>query len=151
MRSISPLPPRGMITSTNCGMAISWPTAFGGGLQHLGAELEAVHHGLGQAVGHSALQVFGVVDLQRSHVLTQQAGQRLERFVFDSCWRFGHQRRGRFGLETERMRVFGDVESVHPAILPHLALPLRPCPTRTSLAMTTTAPAQLVALTEVLQ
>ena len=27
MRSIRPLPPRGMITSTYCGMAISWPTA----------------------------------------------------------------------------------------------------------------------------
>ena len=27
MRSIRPLPPRGMITSTNSGMAISWPTA----------------------------------------------------------------------------------------------------------------------------
>jgi len=27
MRSIRPLPPRGMITSTNCGIAISWPTA----------------------------------------------------------------------------------------------------------------------------
>jgi hypothetical protein len=39
------------------------------------------------------------------------------------------------------MRVFSDVEGVHPAILPHLALPLRTCPTRTSLAMTTTAPA----------
>ena len=27
MRSISPLPPRGMMTSTYCGIAISWPTA----------------------------------------------------------------------------------------------------------------------------
>ena len=26
MRSIRPLPPRGMMTSTNCGMVISWPT-----------------------------------------------------------------------------------------------------------------------------
>ncbi|MDT4844237.1 hypothetical protein FQZ97_781880 [compost metagenome] len=27
MRSIRPLPPRGMITSTYCGMVMSWPTA----------------------------------------------------------------------------------------------------------------------------
>ena len=27
MRSMSPLPPRGMITSTYCGMVMSWPTA----------------------------------------------------------------------------------------------------------------------------
>ena len=27
MRSIRPLPPRGMMTSTYCGMVMSWPTA----------------------------------------------------------------------------------------------------------------------------
>ena len=49
-------------------------------------------------------------------------------FVFDSCWRFSHQRRGRFCLETEGVRVFSDIEGIHPAILPQLALPLRPAP-----------------------
>jgi hypothetical protein len=72
--------------------------ALGTGLQHLGAKFEAVHHGLGQTGGAGALQIAGVVDLQSIHVLAQQPGQRLERFVFDSCWRFGHQRRGCFCL-----------------------------------------------------
>lgn len=49
------------------------------------------------------------------------------------------------------MRVFSDVEGVHPAILPHLALPLRPCPTRIPLAMTDTAHHQLTTLTQALQ
>lgn len=49
------------------------------------------------------------------------------------------------------MRVFSDVEGVHLAILPHLALPLRPSPTRIPLAMTDTAPTQLATLTEALQ
>lgn len=49
------------------------------------------------------------------------------------------------------MRVFSDVEGVHPAILPHLALPLRTCPTRIPLAMTDTAHHQLTTLTQALQ
>jgi hypothetical protein len=65
---------------------------------HLGGELEAVHHGLGQAGGAGALQIAGVVHLQRCGLLAQQAGQRPQRFVFDSCWRFSHQRGGRFCL-----------------------------------------------------
>ena len=62
------------------------------GFQHLGAELQAIHHGLGQAGGAGALQIAGVVGLQCIHVLAQQPRQRLECFVFDSCRRFCHKR-----------------------------------------------------------
>ena len=44
------------------------------------------------------------------------------------------------------MRVFSDIEGIHPAILPQLALPLRPAPFTPPLPMTDTASAQLTTL-----
>ena len=45
--------------------------------------------------------------------LWEAPGQRLECSHFRSCIRPRHERCGRFGLQTQGLHVFGDVEGVH--------------------------------------
>ena len=88
----------------------------GAGLQHLGSQAQAVDHGLGQPIGHGTLQILGVIDLQRLDMLAQQTGQGLQCFVFCSCRRTSHQRRGSFCLYTQVVHVFDGIERVHTVI-----------------------------------
>jgi hypothetical protein len=56
---------------------------LGAGLQHFGAEFEAIDHGLGQALGLGAGQILGVVLLQGFGVFAQQSRQSAQGLVFD--------------------------------------------------------------------
>ena len=95
--------------------------AVGAGLQNLGAELEPVHQRCRQASGGGALQVFGVVGLQRPRVLAQQNCQAPQGLVFGGSSGFGHQGRGGFGLGPQAQAVLRDVERVHASALPYQA------------------------------
>ena len=87
--------------------------ALGAGFQHLGGQFQAVHHRLGQSGGAGALQVFGVVQLQGIGALAQQGGQMPQSLVFGGSRGFGHQGRGRFGLQAQGLHVFSGVQFGH--------------------------------------
>ena len=68
-----------MISPMMSGMAASCSQPWATVSMHLGGQLQAVHHRRGQAGREGALDVPGVVDLQRLDIGAQQGRQAAQR------------------------------------------------------------------------